>query len=123
MHRTASKGPSAALQDVTPLVVSKSPRLITGGFLYSEHLAYLSRFGESRRADSNRLPLLQLRVRCSPSGRTEGLTSRTAALSPNTSTEPMLNGLLLVGSTHPCRKIRIATPLFFRYASSLTARY
>src|SRR5215203_5378037 len=64
---------------------------------------------ESRRADSNRCPA---HYECAARhlSATERLTSRTAALSPDASTEATLNGLLIVAPTRRCRKRRMASP-------------
>jgi hypothetical protein len=52
---------SGADEDLVRSVVSKGPQYVAGGFVYHDYSAYLC--GKiSRRADSNRLPLLQLRV-------------------------------------------------------------
>jgi hypothetical protein len=115
----ARKAPSIAaytyypLESTADVLLTKPPMFVSGAFPFYEFCR------QNMEPTSGLEPLTYPHYECATRhlGATEGLiTSRTATLSPNTSTGATLNRLLVIAPTHRCRKIRIAPPLFFRHA-------
>ena len=65
---------------------------------------------ESRRTDSNCLPLLITSALLAIWVQPNGLLAELRPYPPDASTEATLNGLLIVAPTRRCRKRRIASP-------------